>query len=288
MTPKILPLLAISALLATACSIKDPRLDCLTPVTVHVSDFQISQEDLPGTKTTPIGNYNGVKAITLALYDTENEEVYQATQRKGSTGYGDFSLNLPAGEYTLVVLGYGFYDGDEFSLTSPSLASFTTDCRETFAAVQPLEVSGPDAMEVSATLSRIVSKLIVASTDGRPEGVARIRMGFNAGSKTFNPSTGLATSNTTFSNSVGVSTAVGATTSSVCYLFLTSDEQVLDVTIDALNSEGATLYHKVVRNVPFQRNRCTRLTGGIYSVTTPASTAFLLAEGWIDEAVQTF
>ena len=176
--------LAALALLAS-CSVKDDRLDCLTPVTIRVSDFQISQEDLPGTKTA-IGSYNGVKAITLALYDTENEEVYQATQRKGATGYGDFSLNLPAGEYTLVVLGYGFFDGDEFSLTSPSLASFTTDCRETFAAVQSLEVTGPDAMEVSATLSRIVSKLIVASTDGRPEGVARIRMGFSAGSKSFN------------------------------------------------------------------------------------------------------
>ena len=121
MNTKLLPLLALPALLATACSIKDPRLDCLTPVTIRVSDFQISREDLPGTKTA-IGSYNGVKAITLALYDTENEEVYQATQRKGATGYGDFSLNLPAGEYTLVVLGYGFFDGDEFSLTSPSLA----------------------------------------------------------------------------------------------------------------------------------------------------------------------
>ena len=287
MNTKLLPLLALPALLATACSIKDPRLDCLTPVTIRVSDFQISQEDLPGTKTA-IGSYNGVKAITLALYDTENEEVYQATQRKGATGYGDFSLNLPAGEYTLVVLGYGFFDGDEFSLTSPSLASFTTDCRETFAAVQPLEVTGPDAMEVSATLSRIVSKLIVASTDGRPEGVARIRMGFSAGSKSFNPTTGLATSNTAFSNSVGVSTAVGTTTSSVCYLFLTSDEQVVDVSIDALDAEGATLYHKEVRNVPFQRNRCTRLTGSIYSATTPASTSFQLSEGWVDEAALTF
>lgn len=287
MNTKLLPLLALPALLATACSIKDPRLDCLTPVTIRVSDFQISQEDLPGTKTA-IGSYNGVKAITLALYDTENEEVYQATQRKGATGYGDFSLNLPAGEYTLVVLGYGFFDGDEFSLTSPSLASFTTDCRETFAAVQPLEVTGPDAMEVSATLSRIVSKLIVASTDGRPEGVARIRMGFSAGSKSFNPTTGLATSNTAFSNSVGVSTAVGTTTSSVCYLFLTSDEQSVDVSIDALDAEGATLYHKEVRNVPFQRNRCTRLTGSIYSATTPASTSFLLSEGWVDEAALTF
>lgn len=275
--------LTLAALaLLSACSVKDDRLDCLTPVTIHVSDFRISLEDLPGTKATAIGSYNGVKAITLALYDTKGEEVYKATQRKGTAGYGDFSLNLPVGEYTLVALGYGFFDGDEFSLTSPTLASFTTDCRETFAAVQSLEVTGPDAMEVSATLSRIVSKLIVASTDVRPEGVARIRMGFNAGSKSFNPSTGLATSNTSFSNSVGISTAVGDPTSSVCYLFLTSDEQVVDVSIDALDAEGATLYHKEIRNVPFQRNRCTRLTGSLYSATTPASTAFQLNTAWLD------
>ena len=41
--------LAALALLA-ACSIKDDRLDCLTPVTVHIGGFTISQEDLPATK----------------------------------------------------------------------------------------------------------------------------------------------------------------------------------------------------------------------------------------------
>ena len=45
--------LAALALLA-ACSIKDDRLACLTPVTVHIDGFTISLETLPATKADPV------------------------------------------------------------------------------------------------------------------------------------------------------------------------------------------------------------------------------------------
>lgn len=270
--------LALAALLAASCSKSETRV----PVHVNVEDFLITIDTFSDTKTT-VGpeNYNGVKALTLAFYDSENAEAYKSTQLKTDAGFGEFSLSLAPDTYTMVVVGYGIYDDEVFTLTSPTMAGFTTDCRETFVATQEVIVSGT-AVELSATLDRIVAKLMVASTDGRPEGVARIRMGFSAGNKSFNPTTGLATSNTTFSNSVSVSAEVGATTSSVCYLFLSSDEQDINVTIDALDSENNVLYERIVTGVPFKRNRCTKLTGSVYSVSTSAG-SFLLNKDWEDE-----
>ena len=273
------------AVIAASCN--KTQLQTLVPVHVSVEDFLISIDSFSDTKTTVgPGNYNGVKALTLAFYDSDNAEAYKSTQLKNDNGFGEFSLALIPDTYTMVIVGYGIYEDEVFTLTSPTMAGFTTDCRETFVATQQVTVSGT-ALELSATLDRIVAKLMVVSSDGRPENVTRIRMGFSAGNKSFNPTTGLATSNTAFSNSVSVSSAVGATTSSVCYLFLSSDEQDINVTIDALDSDNNVLYQRMINDVPFTRNRCTKLTGSVYSVSTSVG-SFLLNKDWIEEEVMTF
>ncbi|MBP3794410.1 MAG: hypothetical protein ILA23_00005, partial [Bacteroidales bacterium] len=97
--------------------------------------------------------------------------------------------------------------------------------------------------------------------------------------------TGLATSNTGFSNTVNISTAAGAISSSITYLFLASDEQTMDVTVDVLDAEGQVLSHKVATGVPFQRNRTTNLSGTLYSAEAQTS-SFQLETAWLpDQAV---
>lgn len=287
MLKKLLFLLAALVALAGCGKTTNQNQLTMVPVRVNVQDFSVTVESLAGTKTTAINSYNGIKAVTLAFYNSNNAEVYKSTQTRGENGFSNFSLYLPYGSFTMVVIGYAWYDGDEFTLTSPTLASFTTDSRETFVATQAVNVTDPTPLELSTTLSRIVAKLQVNSADTRPEGVARIRMGFNAGSKSFNPTTGLATSNTTFTNSVGISAAVGTSTNSSCYFFLLTDEQTIDVTIDALDSEGEVVYHRVVSDVPFKRNRCTKLTGNVYSVSASAG-SFLVDSDWLDEMELSF
>ena len=166
----------------------------------------------------------------------------------------------------MVVLGYGKDMEDEITLISPTLATY--DCphpRETFAATKTVTISGTSANNLEATLSRIVSKLQVASSDPRPSSAAKIRYTFTAGGKSFNPTTGFATVNNGFSNTVGISANPGTTSLSTCYLFLTSEEATPDVTIEVLDESDNVINRKVVTNVPFRLNRCTKLTGSIYS-----------------------
>ena len=252
------------------------------PVRVRISDLSISMGDFSGTRAVENpADYSEVDAITLAVYEGTTE-VYQSTQEKGSaTSFGDFSFSLPLGTYTMVVIGRDHVSGDAFSLTSATVAGFTSEkVRETFCAKQEVVVSNSTAINLNVTLSRIVTALSIVSTDNKPEGVVKIRTTYSAGGKTFNPSTGLAIENTGFSIVSTPSANVGQPIGTVSYAFLATDEQTMDITIEALDANDQVLITKEVENVPLKRNRKTTLTGDIFSPTTTAVTVRLETE-WL-------
>ena len=275
------------------------------PVLVHVSDFSVSQEEFSGGPTrsgaargttraaADPATYDGVKALTLAFYAGDGTEAYKHEQVKGSLEegetFGEFALSLPMGSYTMVVIGHGLNDGEPtVTLTSPTEATFGEyPARETFATTQTVNITNTSAVDISATLSRIIAKLKVVSTDGRTANAANVRMTMSAGGKSFNPTTGLATIDTGFVNTVGISAAAGSTSSSVSYLFLATDEQTMDVTIETLDEDGAVLFSKTVNNVPFKRNRVTKLTGAMYT-NNSVSGGFQIETAWEDQYDGTF
>lgn len=260
----------------------------VAPVTVSVNDFSISQEEMPAaTRATAVGEYAGVKFLTLAFYASNGTEVYKHTQEKGNLEegdtFGEFSTSLPLGSYKMVVLGYVLYDDDALTLTSPTQAEWTVGApRETFAATQVVNVTSLTALNLTATLSRIVSQLKVISTDNRTANVEKIRMTFAAGGKRFSPETGLATVNTGSVSTVSIGVAVGERSGAIGYVFLATDEQTMDVTIETLDSEGNTIFTKTVENVPLQRNRKTKLTGAMYGASATAG-SFQVNTTWLDE-----
>ena len=288
-------------LLLAACGSEDDIVsndsEQLAPVTVRVDGFAASKEDFPDasggtkqgtTRATAVADYEGVSFITLAFYASNGTEVYKHTKSKNEADFGEFSLSLPLGSYTMVVLGYALYDDDALTLTSPIQAEWTVNApRETFAATQVVNVTSTTALNLSATLNRIVSQLKVISTDNRTANVEKIRMTFAAGGKRFSPTTGLATVNTGSVSTVSIGVEVGERSGSVGYVFLATDEQTMDVTIETLDADGNTIFTKTVNNVPFQRNRKTKLTGAIYSASASAG-SILVNTDWLSDYSDTF
>lgn len=277
-------ILMTAALLLAGCKKKE----ALVPVRVYVDDFTITQDDFPTREDpTGIGDYSGVKAITLAFYTAGGDEQYKVTQLRADastyTTFGSFNLSLPMGSYTMVVLGYGLNEGEPaITLTSPTSATYGDyPARETFVATQTVSITNTSAVEINATLSRVISKVKVHSTDGCTANAVSVKMTFSAGGKAFNPTSGLATTNAGFGNVLPIQSVLGNPTTSVSYLFLDTDEQSMTVTIDVLDADGASISHKVVNNVPLQRNRLTTLTGSIYSAG--AGTDFTVNTNWLSE-----
>jgi len=285
---------ALLGLVAVGCSnesvndVESALENALVPVTVRVDGFAVSQEEFSDSGTTraatAIGDYSSLKAIALAFYKSDGTELVELLQLKDDnttyTTYGEFTTTLPLGSYTMVVIGRAHYEGDVLELTSPTSASYTSDrVRETFATTQTVNITG-NAVNLSATLDRVVSKVVVHSTDNRTTNVSNIRVTFSAGGKSFSPTTGLATVNTGFSNTTQGNTIEEPVIINN-YVFLATDQQTMNITVETLDSEGNTLFSETVNEVPLQRNKQTTLTGKMFSADVAAG-SFKLNTEWID------
>lgn len=296
-------LAAAMLLAATSCTneseltvVENNAEQVTAPVTVRVNNFSITQEEMPsGGGTTRAAqnpaDYDGVGAIELAFFDAEGTKVYTSTQVKGDgsyTTFGEFTANLQVGTYTMVAVARYHYAGDAFTLTSPTEAAYTSERpRETFAGTQAVTVTSASALDLDVTLNRISSWLKIVSTDGRPASATKIRTTFAKGGKGFNPTTGLATTDTGFSQTNNPSTAVGATIEVNALPFLYTDEESMTITIEALDASDNVLATRVVNNVPFKRNRQTILTGAVFTADASAA-AFKLETSWLDDETVNF
>ena len=259
----------------------------LAPVTVRVNGFSVTQEEMASGGTTraaqTAASYTDVGAIDLAFY-SGGTEVYKHTQLRGDnttyTTFGEFSCNLPIGTYTMVAIARGYFDGDVFTMTSPTAAGYTSERpRETFCASQSVTVTAAGA-DASVTMNRIITQLNIISTDQISSGVAKIRTTYGGGSKSFDPTSGLATDDNGFSLTNNPAVQNGHL--GICnFAFLATDEETMTITIEALDADNHVLFTKSVPGVPLKRNRKTTLTGAIFT-TNASSAAFQVETAWIE------
>ena len=241
-------------------------------VRVHLDDIIITDEPLSDTRTaTDAVDYSSIGALMVAFYDKDSTLVYSHTQFRSDpttyTTFGEFKCTLPVGNYTLVVVGREYKEGDIFKLNSLTSAGYTSErVRETFSTSQAISVTDSDPVDVPVTIGHVITMLNVLSTDVRPSNVVKIRTTYSAASKSFNPTTGLATDSLGFSltNSTGDAEYLKIGN----YAFLSKLEQKMDITIESLDTDNKVLYTKKIPNVPLKRNRKTILRGPLFTANS--------------------
>ena len=285
-------------LAATSCSNENEQTvineNETAPVTVHVDDFSISMEEIPsGGRITRAAEDPSayIGTMVLAFYDVNGTEVYKSTQIKDQsnnyTTFGTFSCDLPIGNYTMVVVGCYRGKDDQFSLLNATEAEFTSERpRETFSATQQVQVTSAGA-NIEATLSRIVPKFAVKSTDLVSAGVSRMKISFSKGSKRFNPTSGFALDDEGFWQTISAASSSDGKLFIISFPFITADEEKMDITIDALDADDHALFTKLVKDVPLKRNRQTTLSGKIFTAGTSGA-SFKIETEWLPEYEMTF
>lgn len=183
-----------------------------------------------------------------------------------------FSLSLSYGSYKMVVIAH---EG-EFPITLSNLseASFGSEKpKDTFLYSQDLTIENSDPANLSATLSRIITRLIIESTDSKPANVKDVRITLSKGGTTFSPVTGFAANDAGFVNSISLAEAATGTSKLRTTFFIGAIEENLDVKAEVLDEDATVLNTINVPAVPFKRNRATFLKGSLYSVSSQASFA---------------
>lgn len=132
-----------------------------------------------------------------------------------------------------------------------------------------------------ATLCRITSNLQIISTDNSTSNADAVRITYSACGKSFNPLTGLATFSSGIVNTVYLTYPTGQPAKINSYSFLNADQQFVDIGIDVFDGDGNSVSHKVVSNVPFQRNKVTQLHGVLYSAGVSGS--FTINTYWLGD-----
>ena len=287
---------AMLLLAATSCS-SDSENSVVTPqtsvpVTVRVDGFTQSLEDFSGSShraAQSVESYSNVKAITLAFYDANGVEQWKMEQLRDDhttyTSFGEFSCSLPIGSYTLVAIARGLQPNDVFTLNSAVEAVYGGLTRETFAGTKAVVINSTSAQNQNISLNRVCAKLTIATNDVRPAGIAKIRTTYGQGSKTFSPTTGFATDNNGFVI-INTPSIVGEPIAISSYVFLTGNTQTMDITIETLDANDQVVSSKVVHDVPFKRNRVTRLQGALFSASV--ASAIQVETAWENEEVVNF
>lgn len=288
---------AMLLLAATSCS-SDSENSVVTPqtsvpVTVRVDGFTQSLEDFSGSShraAQSVESYSNVKAITLAFYDANGVEQCKMEQLRDDhttyTSFGEFSCSLPIGSYTLVAIARGLQPNDVFTLNSAVEAVYGGLTRETFAGTKAVVINSTSAQNQNISLNRVCAKLTIATNDVRPTSIAKIRTTYGQGSKTFSPTTGFATDNNGFVIVNTPSTAAGNIIAISSYAFLTENTQTMDITIETLDANDQVVSSKVVHDVPFKRNRVTKLQGSLFS--SSVASAIQVETAWENEEVVNF
>jgi hypothetical protein len=172
-----------------------------------------------------------------------------------------------------------------FTLNSAVEAVYGGSTRETFAGTKAVVINSTSAQNQNISLNRVCAKLTIATNDVRPTSIAKIRTTYGQGSKTFSPTTGFATDNNGFVI-INTPSIVGEPIAISSYVFLTENTQTMDITIETLDANDQVVFSTVVHDVPFKRNRVTKLQGSLFS--SSVASAIQVETAWENEEVVNF
>lgn len=225
--------------------------------TVNVN-LNFTIEDIPWqvSSTRAVGAPD-VNSVTLTVFDTENKPVLTQSQDANSSDFGSFTnLRLAPGDYKFAVVAYC----DTAKVITPATISSLTSATiprnllyDTHTTVKEFTVLKGDysSQPVNISVPLCVSSLKLVLLDAIPQDVASVNITVNEGGIlatspiALNPSTGLASTNLSYSRTWNVTSAIGAKeTSFTIYGLFNEYPKSTPIKIEALNSNSEVLFSR--------------------------------------------
>lgn len=199
--------------------------------------------------------------VTVALYQN-GERIFYKNQKSTDSGFGTVKLNVPNGEYSLLVLGYS--NKDAATSTNLLKIAFGGKVTDTFRYYENISLASGNNNNLDILLKRIVGMFRLVIKDKIPENVKQLKFYYTGGSSTLDGQTGYGCVN---SRQTEYRNVTGTETSFDVYTFPHEEPKPMKFTVTALDTSGNTICEKVFENVSVTTNYITVYTGDFFNAS---------------------
>lgn len=232
-----------------------------------------------------------IQHLALGIFDATADTLVAPIQiqNKEDQGYGSFTAKLNYGKYRLVFLGYGG-SNSILIMEDPKEISFENNTLpQTFLSSFEFTVDANTAATTSVVLKRVVSGFELTMADAVSSRTAGIKIKSTGGGMVLNAKTGLAKASTGRENTIVIPESYHGLTgkSVIFYLFLPSNEEIMDITASAVDENGEAFIERTFADVPMKINTRTTYQGNFF-VDMPHGFSITMEDGWGEEVVNPF
>ena len=158
--------------------------------------------------------------------------------------------------------------------------------QDTFCVTLNVTIKPGVPFAAGMSLDRIISSFEIYLNDKVPEGAKMFKIVANtsgsavSGNASFNPSTGLASTDRQYVKDVDISKGIGIAGNYIgLNMFLNADEEEIDITATAYNIDGQVIASHTLKDVPMKRNCLTVASGNFFTTGGSATLSFLTEWG---------
>lgn len=232
---------------------------------------------------------NGEALKELWVFDCyEDSCALVAKQTEAQDDFGVVSMQLSYGSHRLAfVASRG--EGSNVDVENGQIE--WTKVKDTFWAVEDVEIAKGGATEMSVTLKRVVSRMRVLMSDVVPKNMKKMKITANGWYRGINVRTGETVGSLSSVDAIAETSEVDIPSVYVgtqkrlavsLWSIGKSERWTQDVTIGALDENGESIGETVCSDVPMERNRVTNVTG--YFLSGGKLGNILVDDGW-DEGI---
>lgn len=258
----------ILALLTAACekpifdeerAVGGSAADTHPNVTLHFSPYEQSS-------FTRAAVADVCTRLSVAIFTADGTKAKAITQKQTDEGFGTAALTLQAGTYKIAAIAHCSTEGNA-TITSPEKVTFANNkLTDTFYYFGTLTVLDGSPIEETLEMTRCVAMLRLTLTEPLSDNITRLKFYYTGGSSTFSPATGYGCVNSK-QTEYRYTTDDQDMPVSVYELYTMPHEQqdVLKLTITALDASGSEVGEVVMDNIPVTRNKITTWQGALFS-----------------------
>lgn len=277
----------------SACSSESNSVDdnVLVPVQVTFSGLDVSvvPDGSRGSVTRATASEAKVDRIAFTVFNAKGEKVYSVIKENPKADdFGKVKCLLHVGDYKFVAVAHKAKTTESKAAVITSYEKATLSERSipsrVYSNVMDVTVSGNTTQDVTIAFGkRITSSFDLNVTDAYPDEIETVELILNPlidkteKEYVFNPTTGLAESALTYNGSFNrksmpIKSFTGKTLS--ISLFLTAEEQKMNVTINMKKNDGTILYTRTLKDVTFRQRSSTIAKGTFFSSQVSGSFTF--------------